>query len=199
MSDRYDFVVIGWRQRRHRIGRSGRFNTALRALVVESGRLGGTCVNVGCVPKKVMWNAAELAHRAVDAADYGLRIARDGFDWGHLKTERDAYVTRLNGIYESRLEREGIDLVRGHARLAGPGRVEVDGRTVEAEHVLLATGGAPRVPAVPGAPLGITSDGFFELESLPRRVAVVGGGYIAVELAGIFAGLGGAGVAGYPP
>jgi len=187
--DSYDLAVVG--------GGSGGIAAAVRAaghgaraVVIESGRLGGTCVNVGCVPKKVMWYGAELAHRIVDARDYGFDVTLNGFDWAHLERERDAYVARLNGIYEARLEREQIELVRGRARFVGARRLEVGGRVIEASHVLVATGGAPRIPQLPGAELGITSDGFFELDELPRRVAVVGGGYVAVELAGIFAGLG---------
>jgi glutathione reductase (NADPH) len=189
MSNSFDLVVLG--------GGSGGIASAVRAasygaraVVVEDGRLGGTCVNVGCVPKKVMWNAAELAHRIADASDYGFDVELRGFDWRYLCRERDAYVQRLNGIYEARLEREGIELVRGRARLAGPGRVEAGGRVLEGRHVLIATGGRPRLPDIPGVELGITSDGFFELLEQPRRVAVVGAGYIAVELAGILAALG---------
>ena len=189
MSESWDLVVLG--------GGSGGIAAAVRAAsygaraaVVESGRLGGTCVNVGCVPKKVMWNAAELAHRIIDARDYGFDVSLQGFDWGRLKRERDAYVARLNGIYEARLERESIGLVRGHGVLTGPRQVTVDGRALDAAHVLIATGGRPRLPDIPGVELGITSDGFFELDALPRRVAVVGAGYIAVELAGILASLG---------
>ncbi len=189
MNDSYDLVVLG--------GGSGGIAAAVRAaghgaraVVIESGRLGGTCVNVGCVPKKVMWYGAELAHRIADAADYGFDVRLAGFDWAHLKRERDAYVQRLNGIYEARLEREHVELVRGTGVFTGPRRVQVGSRTLQGSHVLVAVGGRPRFPAIPGSELGISSDGFFELASLPRRVAVVGGGYVAVELAGIFAGLG---------
>jgi len=189
MSESWDLVVLG--------GGSGGIAAAVRAasygaraVVVESARLGGTCVNVGCVPKKLMWNAAELAHRIADARDYGFDVRLEGFDWGHLKRERDAYVARLNGIYEARLERESIELVRGEGVLTGPRRVEVDGRTLEGRHLLIAVGGRPRLPEIPGVELGITSDGFFDLEAQPGQVAVVGAGYIAVELAGIFASLG---------
>ncbi len=189
MSDTFDLVVLG--------GGSGGIAAAVRAagygarsVVIEPARLGGTCVNVGCVPKKVMWYGAELAHRIADAADYGFEVHLQGFDWGHLKRSRDAYVRRLNGIYEARLERESIELVRGTGRFVGPRQVQVGERVLEGRHVLVATGGRPRIPAVPGAQLGISSDGFFELEERPARVAVVGGGYIAVELAGIFAALG---------
>ena len=159
MSDSFDLVVVG--------GGSGGIAAGVRAasygarvLVVESGRLGGTCVNVGCVPKKVMWYGAELAHRIVDARDYGFQVTLDGFDWGHLKSQRDAYIERLNGIYASRFERESIELIRGTARFTGERTLEVDGREVLGEHVLIATGGMPRIPDLPGAELGITSDGF---------------------------------------
>ncbi len=162
--------------------------------MVEGGRLGGTCVNVGCVPKKLMWNAAHLGQALYDARDYGFDITvprPDAWhDWATLKAKRDAYVTKLNGIYERNLEKSKVTLVRGLARLLGAGRVEVEGRVITAEHVLLATGGAPHRPRIPGCDLGIDSDGFFELPERPKRVAVAGGGYIGVELAGIFAGLG---------
>ena len=186
---RYDLIVMG--------GGSGGLACAqraaqygARALVVESARLGGTCVNVGCVPKKVMWNAAQIAHAAHDAAEYGFDLSLAGHDWAALKQRRDAYVLRLNGIYERNLASRKVDLVRGRGTLAGAGRVMVDGVEYSAPHVVVATGGRPSVPAIPGAGLGITSDGFFELEERPRRVAIVGSGYIAVELAGVFSALG---------
>ena len=189
MSD-YDLIVLG--------GGSGGLATAQRAAeygarvaVVEPARLGGTCVNAGCVPKKVMWNAAQLAHGLEDAGDYGFRLTRRGHDWPALKRGRDAYVERLNGIYARNLQRRSIDWVRSRGRFIGPRRIATDhGDTLEAAHVLIATGGYPTVPALPGAALGITSDGFFELDRRPHRVAVVGSGYIAVELAGVFSALG---------
>jgi glutathione reductase (NADPH) len=185
----YDLIVLG--------GGSGGLACAqraaqygARALIVESARLGGTCVNVGCVPKKVMWNAAQIAHSAHDAAEYGFDLDLRGLDWAALKRHRDAYVLRLNGIYERNLANRKVDFVRGQGRLESPGTVCVGDSRYTAEQVVIATGGTPAVPAVPGAEWGITSDGFFELESQPRRVAVVGGGYIGVELAGVFAALG---------
>ncbi len=187
----YDFVVLG--------GGSGGLAAAQRAAeygarvaVVEPGRLGGTCVNVGCVPKKVMWNAAQLAHALDDAAGYGFSVTRHGHDWAALKLRRDAYVKRLNGIYRRNLERKSIDWVRGGGRFTAANRVTTDrGHVLGADHVLIATGGYPIVPDLPGAERGITSDGFFELEALPRRTAVIGSGYIAVELAGVLRALGG--------
>jgi glutathione reductase (NADPH) len=188
-TSRYDLVVIG--------GGSGGLACAQRATeygarvaLVESARLGGTCVNVGCVPKKVMWNAAQIAHAAHDAVHYGFDLTLSGHDWGALRVARDAYITRLNGIYERNLAHRKVELVRGHAAFAGPNEVRVGDRLLEAPHVVIATGGHPSVPPIPGAGHGITSDGFFELAERPRRIAVVGSGYIAVELAGVFAALG---------
>lgn len=185
----YDLIVIG--------GGSGGLACAQRAaeygarvLLAESGRLGGTCVNVGCVPKKVMWNAAELAHGLEDGPGYGLSVEAARHDWATLKQGRDAYILRLNGIYERNLANRKVELVRGFARLSRPRTVEIEGRAATAEHIVIATGGFPTVPQLPGAELGITSDGFFELAQRPQRVAIVGSGYIAVELSGIFAALG---------
>jgi glutathione reductase (NADPH) len=161
-----------------------------KAAVIESHRLGGTCVNVGCVPKKVMWNAAGIALSLADAADYGFDAGAGGSDWAVLKRKRDAYVLRLNGIYARNLEAKGIAHVHGTARFLDAHTIEVNGERLTAAHVVIATGGVPVVPALPGAELGITSDGFFGLERRPRRVAVCGSGYIACELAGAFHELG---------
>jgi glutathione reductase (NADPH) len=157
---------------------------------VESHRLGGTCVNVGCVPKKVMWNAADLAEGLRDAPDYGFALTAGDHDWALLKEKRDAYVLRLNGIYEANLGKRGITLIRGRAQLLDARTVAAAGSSLSAAHIIIATGGRPLLPALPGTDLGITSDGFFELPGRPERVAVVGSGYIAVELTGIFAALG---------
>jgi glutathione reductase (NADPH) len=186
----FDLLVVG--------GGSGGLATAQRAAeygasvaLFEPARLGGTCVNVGCVPKKVMWNAAELKAALGSAPYYGFDVKVGGHDWPKLKRGRDAYVQRLNGIYARNLDKKGIVTVRAAARLRGAGEVvDANGEVYRAKHVLIATGGRPRIPPVPGCELGITSDGFFELEELPRRVAVVGSGYIAVELAGVLHSLG---------
>lgn len=185
----YDLIAIG--------GGSGGVATARRAaeygarvLLIEGARLGGTCVNVGCVPKKVMWYASGIAQAMRDAPGYGFTVGETRFDWTALKQRRDAYIERLNGIYAGMLDKAGVDLVRGFARFVGPQAVEVNGERFTAPHIVIATGGKPAIPAIPGAELGIDSDGFFALETQPRRVAVVGAGYIAVELAGVFAGLG---------
>jgi glutathione reductase (NADPH) len=189
MNTDFDFLVIG--------AGSGGIATARRAAsfgikvgVIEQGPLGGTCVNVGCVPKKIMWNAASLAHSMDMAADYGFNVERRGFDWQALKQGRDAYVRRLNEIYQRNLDLAGIQVIHGRASFVGPQRVEVDGTVFSATHILIATGGRPVVPDVSGAELGITSDGFFELEQIPDRAVIVGAGYIAVELAGVLHSLG---------
>ncbi|SEP86289.1 NADPH-glutathione reductase [Ectothiorhodospira magna] len=189
MQDHYDLIAIG--------AGSGGLSVVERAArhgarcaVVEKGPLGGTCVNVGCVPKKVMWYAAETAHRLEDAAGYGFKLAREGFDWTGLVTKREAYITDINTWYHTYLKDSGVDLIQGTARFVAERTLDVDGRQVTADHVVIAVGGRPTVPDLPGAALGITSDGFFALQTQPRRVAVVGAGYIAVELAGLLQALG---------
>jgi glutathione reductase (NADPH) len=189
MSDQYDLVVIG--------GGSGGLAAAKRAaeygarvVLIESGRLGGACVNVGCVPKKVMWNAADLAVGLHDAPEYGFRLKNDGLEWPVMKQKRDAYVLKLNGIHETLLSAKKVELVRGHAQFLDAHTVLAAERRLTAKHIIIATGSQPMVPPIKGAELGITSDGFFELEERPQRVAVVGSGYIAIEVAGILNNLG---------
>ena len=165
-----------------------------RSAVIESGRLGGTCVNVGCVPKKVMWNAAGIAAALADAGDYGFEIGKaaeaGGNDWSALKKKRDAYIARLNGIYARNLAAKGVAQIEGRAKFLDAHTLEVNGVRYTGTHIVIATGGYPDVPRVPGAELGITSDGFFELEARPQRVAVIGSGYVACELASAFQALG---------
>ncbi len=189
MARQYDLLVIG--------GGSGGLAAAQRAAeygakvaVFEPNRLGGTCVNVGCVPKKVMWYAADLAHDLELAADYGFRVDRKGHDWPALKQRRDAYVARLNAIYERNLNNKDITWVEAAATFSAPRQLVAGGEAFTAPHIIVATGGQPTLPALPGAELGITSDGFFELAERPDRVLVVGSGYVAVELAGVLRGLG---------
>ncbi|KAG9126291.1 Glutathione reductase [Ceratobasidium sp. 392] len=203
--DRYDYIVIG--------GGSGGSGTSRRAvkygkkvaLIEATTKPGGTCVNVGCVPKKIMWHAADTSERLRAAAEYGFSSVvsadpnhKPKFDWASFKLKRDAYIKKLNGIYDANWNREGIEHIHGYARLTGPKSVEVTGadgskKEIEADQICIAVGGEPIVPSeekIPGASLGITSDGFFDLDHLPKRVAVVGAGYISVELAGILNTLG---------
>jgi glutathione reductase (NADPH) len=188
LPNQFDLLVIG--------GGSGGIAHARRAAeygatvgVIEYGPLGGTCVNVGCVPKKIMWYTASHAHHFAHAADYGFDVTVSGFDWPALKSRRDAYVHRLNGIYENNLDKSGVTTIMGTARFIDTHTVAVEDEHYHADRIVVATGGRPIVPDIPGAELGITSDGFFELEEQPRRVLVAGSGYIAVELAGVFNGL----------
>src|SRR6202158_1450639 len=189
MTDKFDLVVIG--------GGSGGLAAAQRAAeygtrvaLVESGRLGGTCVNVDCVPKKITWNAADVGGALHDATDYGFHLDVAGHDWALLKQKRDAYILRLNDLYAANLARHKVELVRARASFVDARTVPPAGRRLAAEHIIIATGGRPHRPVIPGAELGITSDGFFELTKRPQRVAVVGSSYIAVELTAIFAALG---------
>ena len=161
-----------------------------KCAIVEAGRIGGTCVNVGCVPKKVMWNGAELAHALEDAADYGFALSGHSFDWPTLKAKRDRHVLDLNGHYERNLAKNGVEIIRGSGRFIGPKTVKVGAEVLTADHMVIAVGGRPQIPDVPGAGLGITSDGFFELASQPRNVAIAGAGYTAVEFAGLMRALG---------
>lgn len=161
-----------------------------RCAVIEGAPLGGTCVNVGCVPKKVMWYAADLAHGLHDAPEYGFDVTSKGLDWSQLVAKRNAYVQRLNAIYAKNLAGDGVALIEGFARFVDAKTLEVGGQHYTADHIVIASGGRPLVPKLPGAELGITSDGFFALNEQPRKVAVIGGGYIGVELAGVLRGLG---------
>ena len=189
MAKHYDLLTIG--------GGSGGVAVSNRAAsygakcaLIEAGRLGGTCVNVGCVPKKIMWNGANLAHAIEDAADYGFSVGPVKFDWAHLKRNRDRYVLDMNGHYERTLTRNGVEIVRGTARFVGPKTVEVNGDILTAEHIVIAAGGRPIILDLPGAELGMTSDEFFELESRPDNVAIVGAGYVSVEFMGVLRALG---------
>lgn len=188
-TEHFDYLVIG--------AGSGGMASARRAAqwgakvaVVERGPLGGTCVNVGCVPKKVMFNAALVNEMMHAAKHYGFTGALEGtkFDWKTIKEARDKYILRLNGIYKNNLGNSAVEVLYGLASFTGEGKneVAVGDKTYTADHVMIAVGGRPAMPDIPGAEHCIDSDGFFELEELPKKVAVVGAGYIAVELAGIF-------------
>jgi glutathione reductase (NADPH) len=189
MSKHYDLIAIGAGSGGLAVvQRAARYGA--RCAIVERHKLGGTCVNVGCVPKKVMWYAADLAHGLEDAPGYGFEFEQPRFDWSVIKAARDRYVGRINGLYEVSLADSGVELIRGCARFVEAHTIEVDAVRYGADHLVIATGGYPSVPDLPGAEHGITSDGFFELEQRPDRVAVVGAGYIAVELAGMLNALG---------
>jgi glutathione reductase (NADPH) len=189
MTQHYDLIAIG--------GGSGGLAATQRAaeygakaLLIERDRLGGTCVNAGCIPKKVMWHAAELAQFFRDAPGYGFATTPPAHDWAALVERREHYIRRLNDIYERNLARREVAHITGSAKLADARTVEVDGQRFSAPHIIIATGGEPNIPDVPGAELGITSDGFFGLNERPQKVGIVGSGYIAVELAGVLSSLG---------
>ncbi|MDD1956770.1 glutathione-disulfide reductase [Pseudomonas sp. 8209] len=172
--------------------RAARFAAGFGAkvAVVESRYLGGTCVNVGCVPKKLLVYGAHFADDFEQATGYGWSLEDAQFDWAQLIANKNREIERLNGIYRNLLVNSGVTLLEGHGRLTGPHEVEVDGTRYSAKNILIATGGWPQIPDIPGRELAISSNEAFYLKTLPKRVLVVGGGYIAVEFAGIFQGLG---------
>lgn len=190
MIKHYDYLAIG--------GGSGGIASINRAAMygqkcalVEAKYLGGTCVNVGCVPKKVMWHAAQIAEAIhLYGPDYGFDTTVNKFDWGKLIESRTAYIDRIHQSYERGLGNNKVDVIHGFAKFIDAHTIEVNGETITADHILIATGGRPSRPNIPGAEYGINSDGFFELDALPKRVAVVGAGYISVEIAGVLNGLG---------
>ena len=190
MVKEYDYIVIG--------GGSGGIASANRAamhgakvILFEGKEVGGTCVNVGCVPKKVMWYGAQVAetlHRY--AGEYGFDVTINKFDFATLKANRQAYIDRIHGSYERGFDSNGVERVYEYARFVDPHTVEVAGERYTAPHILIATGGHALYPNIPGSEYGITSDGFFELYEVPKRTAVIGAGYIAVEVAGVLNALG---------
>ena len=190
MVKEYDYIVIG--------GGSGGIASANRAamhgakvILFEGKEVGGTCVNVGCVPKKVMWYGAQVAetlHRY--AGEYGFDVTVNKFDFARLKANRQAYIDRIQGSFERGFDSNGVERVYEYARFVDPHTVEVAGERYTAPHILIATGGHALYPNIPGSEYGITSDGFFELDEVPKRTAVIGAGYIAVEVAGVLNALG---------
>ena len=190
MVKEYDYIVIG--------GGSGGIASANRAamhgakvILFEGKEVGGTCVNVGCVPKKVMWYGAQVAetlHRY--AGEYGFDVTINKFDFATLKANRQAYIDRIHGSYERGFDSNGVERVYEYARFVDPHKVEVAGERYTAPHILIATGGHALYPNIPGSEYGITSDGFFELDEVPKRTAVIGAGYIAIEVAGVLNALG---------
>jgi glutathione reductase (NADPH) len=187
----FDYLVIGGGSAGLSGARRAQFHGA-RVALIEPNPIGGTCVNRGCVPKKILWYAAELANHLSDCPDYGFDVQRSiPFDYQKLQKASNAYVAGLRELHASHLRQAGIEIVAERATLAGQGLVETDsGRKLRAPHVLLASGTRPRVPAFDGAQLGITSDDWFQLSELPKRLLVVGGGYVGVEIAGIAQALG---------
>ncbi|HYD75640.1 glutathione-disulfide reductase [Ramlibacter sp.] len=192
-TSRFDLFVIGGGSGGVRAARMAAQRGA-RVALAEAAAMGGTCVNVGCIPKKLYAYAAHYAHDFADAAGFGWDVGEPRFDWARLKANRAAEIARLNGVYEQLLADAGVQVLRGWAELLDGHtvrvRTEAGLQTHAARHILLATGGTPTLLPVPGAELGVTSDSMFDLEPFPRRLAVVGGGYIACEFASIFQGLG---------
>ena len=190
MSYDYDVIAIG--------AGSGGLSVVERAVeygkkcaVVEAKKLGGTCVNIGCVPKKVMWFGAHIAEALRDAPDFGFDIEQKGFDWGELVEKREQYISNITTWYGGYMKDLGVDILEGWGSFVDAHTVEVDGQTYTAETIVVAPGGTPLIPQeTENADLGITSDGFFALKEQPKKVAVIGSGYIAVELAGVFQALG---------
>ncbi|MBI4817888.1 MAG: glutathione-disulfide reductase [Deltaproteobacteria bacterium] len=185
----YDLITLG--------GGSGGLAAAQRAAehgakvaLIDPGPLGGTCVNLGCVPKKVMWHAASLSHSLREAREYGFDVGVVSHDWRALKERRDAYVKRLNGIYAANLGKRGVTHLAGRARFVSDHAVSIGDRTLSADHFVVATGGRPSVPEIPGAALGWVSDDFFGMEERPASVTLVGSGYIALELSCMLRALG---------
>ncbi|MDP7593495.1 MAG: glutathione-disulfide reductase [Litorilituus sp.] len=189
MTQHFDYIAIG--------GGSGGIASANRAAklgkksaVIEAKHIGGTCVNVGCVPKKAMWYAGQISDALKYANDYGFKVDKNGFDWRKLIDNRDAYIERIHGAYQRGFDANNVTVIQGFAKFIDENTIEVDGTLYTADHITIATGGKPSIPSIEGAEYGIDSDGFFALKEQPKSVAVVGAGYIAVELAGVFHALG---------
>ncbi len=190
MSYDYDVIAIG--------AGSGGLSIVERAAeygkkcaVVEAKKMGGTCVNIGCVPKKVMWFGAHIAEALRDAPDFGFDLEQKGFDWATLVEKREQYITNINTWYGGYMEEKGVDVLQGWGSFVDAHTVSVDGKEYTAETIVIAPGGTPAIPQeTENADLGITSDGFFALQEQPKKVAVIGSGYIAVELAGVLQALG---------
>jgi glutathione reductase (NADPH) len=190
MAQHYDYIAIG--------GGSGGIASANRAAmrgakvaIIEAKHMGGTCVNVGCVPKKVMWHGAQVAEAInLYAPDYGFDVELKNFNWSKLVESRQAYIGRIHQGYNGYLAKNGVTVINGFAKFIDNKTVEVNGEQYTADHICIAVGGRPSIPNIPGAEHGIDSNGFFELNKQPRSVAVIGAGYIAVELAGVLHSLG---------
>ena len=190
MTKHYDYIAIG--------GGSGGIASVNRAAMygkkcalIEKAEIGGTCVNVGCVPKKVMWYAAHIAESIQKyGPDYGFNSKVESFDWQTLVKNRQAYIERIHLSYQNSLSNNKIDLIHGAAHFIDKNTIEVNSEKFTADHILIATGTQPSLPDIDGVEYGIDSNGFFELTALPKTTAVIGSGYIAVELAGVLNSLG---------
>ena len=186
----YDIIAIGGGS-----GGSATMNRAAmhgaKAAVIEGNIIGGTCVNVGCVPKKVMWYGAQVSETLKNyAADYGYTIGETSFDFKTLRNNREAYIERSRQAFSNNFNRNGVDYIEGYARFVDKNTVEVNGEHIRAKHIVIATGSYAFIPNVPGSELGGTSDDVFAWEELPESVSIIGAGYIAVELAGVLHALG---------
>ena len=185
----YDLVVIGGGSAGVRLSRTAAALGA-RVALIESGRLGGTCVNIGCVPKKLFAYASRFGTNLDDAEGFGFEPVAKQFSWANLIAGKDREIARLNAVYERVVTNAGVTVLRGRATLTGPNEVDLDGQSLSATRIAICTGGKPIVPPIEGAELGVVSDAMFSLPELPRRAVVVGGGYIGVEFASILHGLG---------
>ncbi len=189
MNNQYDLITIG--------GGSGGLAVAETAAklgqkvaIIEAAKIGGTCVNNGCVPKKVMWYAANLAHAVDQANDFGIPSQRQSTHWQKLVGARQGYIENINNYWNDYVDSNGIAHINGFAHFVDSNTIKVNDKILQANHIVIATGGQPIVPNLPGADLGITSDGFFQLAEMPKKVAVIGGGYIGVELSGMLHAMG---------
>jgi len=194
MTQHFDYLAIGAGSggiaSANRAARLGK-----KAAVIEAKAIGGTCVNVGCVPKKAMWYAGQISDALKYAHDYGFnlgnfKLEHNGFDWNRLIKNREAYIERIHAAYQRGFDANDVTVIQGFAKFVDKNTVDVDGTLYTADHITIATGGRPSIPTIEGAEFGIDSDGFFALTEQPKSVAVIGAGYIAVELAGVFHGLG---------
>ena len=186
----YDIIAIGGGS-----GGSATMNRAAmygaKAAVIEGNIIGGTCVNVGCVPKKVMWYGAQVSETLKNyAADYGYTIGETSFDFKTLRKNREAYIERSRQAFSNNFNRNGVDYIEGYARFVDKNTVEVNGEQIRAKHIVIASGSYAFIPNVPGSELGGTSDDVFAWEELPESLSIIGAGYIAVELAGVLHALG---------
>jgi len=189
MTQHFDYISIGAGSggiaSANRAARLGK-----KAAVIEAKHIGGTCVNVGCVPKKAMWYAGQIADALHYANDYGFKAPLQSFDWSKLVKNRETYIERIHAAYARGFASNGVTVIKGFAKFVDKNTLDVDGVLYTADHITIATGGRPSRPNIEGAEHGIDSDGFFALTEQPEKVAVVGAGYIAVELAGVLHALG---------